>query len=76
MITMQSGDLNIKIREINKFKRYTHLPVEFDRMRDVQASIVPVTNRALGSMEPKLKCYIENTGIKTRIPSLQKSALL
>ena len=69
-------DSRIKESEEDKMKGYNDLKRELKKIWDMPVKVIPVVVGALGITPRKLKQWLSDTGIETRIVELQKSTIL
>ena len=69
-------DSRIEEREKDKMKGYNDLKRELKKMWDMPVKVIPAVVGALGTTPKKLKQWLSDMGIKTRIVELQKTTIL
>ena len=65
-----------KEREKNKMKGYNNLKRELKKIWDMPVTVISVVVGALGMTRDKLKQWLRDIGIETRIVELQKTTIL
>ena len=70
-----SGDKNVNKKEAEKILKYKGI-IEFQRMWNVKAKVIPVITGATGTISESLRQYLSNISGETEIKELQKAAIL
>jgi hypothetical protein len=70
------GDRNVINKEDEKVLKYEDFTIEFQRMWNVKAKLIPVIIGATGTISKSLRQYSSNIPGKHEIKELQKTAIL
>ena len=69
-------DSRIEEREKDKMKGYNNLKRELKKIWDMPVKVMPVVVGGLGTTTKKLKQWLSDIGIETRIVELQRTTIL
>ena len=69
-------DSRIEEREKDKTKGYNDMKRELKKIWDMSVKVIPVVVGAIGTSQKKLKQWLSDIGIGTRIVELQKTTIL